>query len=91
VIDLTEYQTNPDSKRYVSYIKGRAGRRVGDFFFDFLGIQDGIDIKMQNNILMQAVNDFINDQSAELDEALSIRKQVKTHCFDVANLGEEVD
>ncbi|HAT8515228.1 TPA: nucleoid-associated protein YejK [Vibrio vulnificus] len=91
VVNITEYQTNPDSKRYVSYIKGRAGRRVGDFFFDFLGIQNGIDIKMQNTILMQAVNDFINDQTTEQDEALLIRKQVKAHCFDVAKLGEEVD
>ncbi|MGL4223864.1 MAG: nucleoid-associated protein [Vibrio sp.] len=91
VIDLTEYQANPDSKRYVSYIKGGACRRVSDFFFDFLGIQDGIDIKMQNNALLQAVNDFINDQRADLDDALSVRKQVKTHCFDVAKLGEEVN
>ncbi len=91
MINLTEYQTNPNQLRYVTFLKGRSGRGVSDFFLDFLGLDIGFETKLQNQILMQAVQDFISDQQADQEEALAIRKQVKTHCFDVAKLGEELD
>lgn len=34
-IDLTEWETNPESKRYLTFLKGRVGRKVSDFFMDF--------------------------------------------------------
>lgn len=34
-IDMTEWETNPQSQRYLSYLKGRVGRKVADFFMDF--------------------------------------------------------
>lgn len=57
-VDITEYQTNTDSRRYISFIKGRIGRKVSDFFMDFLGAAEGIDVKLQNQLLIQAVNEY---------------------------------
>lgn len=91
VINLTEYQTSTNSQRNVTFLKGRAGRSVSDFFLDFLGLEVGLEPKQQNQILMQAVQDFIGDQQADKDEALAIRKQVKDFCFDAAKHGEELD
>ncbi len=34
-IDLSSYETDKESKRYLSYIKGRVGRKVADFFWTF--------------------------------------------------------
>lgn len=34
-IDLTEWETNPESTRYLTFLKGRVGRKVADFFMDF--------------------------------------------------------
>lgn len=31
-IDLSSYETDKESKRYLSYIKGRVGRKVADFW-----------------------------------------------------------
>lgn len=31
-IDLSTYQTDKDSNRYLTYVKGRVGRKVADFF-----------------------------------------------------------
>ncbi len=31
-IDLSSYETDKESNRYLSYIKGRVGRKVADFF-----------------------------------------------------------
>ena len=34
-IDLFDYKENGQGNRYISFIKGRAGRKVSDFFLDF--------------------------------------------------------
>ena len=31
-IDLTDWRVQPENNRYVSFIKGRMGRKVSDFF-----------------------------------------------------------
>lgn len=40
-IDLTE-ETNPESTRYLTFLKGRVGRKVADFFMDFTGASEGL-------------------------------------------------
>ena len=35
-IDLTEWETNPESTRYLTFLKGRVGRKVADFFMDYM-------------------------------------------------------
>ncbi len=47
-IDLTEWETNPESTRYLTFLKGRVGRKVADFFMDFLGASEGLNAKAQN-------------------------------------------
>ncbi|GAB7214047.1 hypothetical protein OS42_06580 [Dickeya oryzae] len=36
-IDLTEWETSPESTRYLTFLKGRVGRKVSDFFYGFPG------------------------------------------------------
>ncbi|PWI34869.1 nucleoid-associated protein YejK [Vibrio albus] len=89
-IDLTTFETDPDSNRYISFLKGRVGRKVADFFFDFLQIERGLDVKAQNQVLVQAVEDFIADDQLDKEESLSLRKQVKDYCKGQHSSGEEV-
>lgn len=49
-IDLTEWETNPESTRYLTFLKGRVGRKVADFFMDFLGASEGLNAKAQNKV-----------------------------------------
>lgn len=65
-IDLTEWETNPESTRYLTFLKGRVGRKVSDFFMDFLGAAEGLDTKAQNRGLLQAVDDYCAE--AQLDK-----------------------
>ncbi|MGU0160632.1 nucleoid-associated protein [Escherichia coli] len=44
-IDLTEWETNAESTRYLAFLKGRVGRKVADFFMDFLGASEGLNAK----------------------------------------------
>ncbi|SHE99013.1 nucleoid-associated protein YejK [Vibrio gazogenes] len=89
-IDLSLYQSDPDSNRYLTYIKGRVGRKVADFFLDFLQADVGLDSKQQNLVLMQAVEDFCSDAQFEKDETITYKKQVYDYCNEQIKSGDEV-
>lgn len=88
-IDLTEYQINSESNRYVQFLKGRAGRGVSDFFIDFLGLDITFDKKHQNQVLMQAVEDYLSS-TCEQDDRQHVRKAIKECCFSANKSGDEV-
>ncbi len=67
-IDLSTWETDPASNRYLSFIKGRVGRKVADFFLDFLQAEVGMDSKQQNQVLMQAVEDYCDDARLDKEE-----------------------
>lgn len=89
-IDLSRYETDPESNRYLTYIKGRVGRKVADFFLDFLQAEVGLDTKKQNQVLMQAVDDYCADAQLNKEEAVSYRKQVHDFCNEQLKAGDEV-
>ncbi|WP_217524305.1 nucleoid-associated protein YejK [Vibrio metschnikovii] len=89
-VDLSSFETDKSSNRYLSYIKGRVGRKVSDFFLDFLQAEVGLDPKQQNQVLMQAIEDFCSDAKLEKEEAISYKKQVYDYCNDQIKSGDEV-
>ncbi|ASG07881.1 nucleoid-associated protein YejK [Vibrio anguillarum] len=89
-LDLSSFETDKNSNRYLAYIKGRVGRKVSDFFLDFLQADVGLDTKVQNQVLMQAVQDFCTDSKLEKDEAIGYKKQVYDYCNEQIKAGEEV-
>jgi len=90
-IDLTEWRQNSDSKRYLSFIKGRAGRKVSDFFLDFLGCTEGMDAKIQNSGLMRAVDEFCHVAELDAGEAMQAREQVAQYCNEQIKEGCEIE
>lgn len=89
-IDLSCYETDSESNRYLTYIKGRVGRKVADFFLDFLQAEIGLDTKKQNLVLMQAVDDYCADSQLNKEETVAYRKQVHDYCNDQLKAGDEV-
>ncbi|WCE28778.1 nucleoid-associated protein YejK [Vibrio sp. SCSIO 43137] len=90
-IDLSAYETDSDSNRYLTYIKGRVGRKVADFFLDFLQAEVGLDSKQQNLVLMQAVDDFCTDAQLDKQETNEYKKQVFDYCSEQLKANEEVE
>ncbi|MFB9133685.1 nucleoid-associated protein YejK [Vibrio olivae] len=90
-LDLSSYDTDKESNRYLSYVKGRVGRKVADFFLDFLQAEVGLDVKQQNQVLMQAVQDFCADSKLEKEEAVQYKKQVYDYCNEQIKSGDEVE
>ncbi|HFT8693619.1 TPA: nucleoid-associated protein YejK [Proteus mirabilis] len=89
-IDLTEWETSPDSLRYLTFLKGRVGRKVSDFFMDFLGAQEGLNTKVQNKGLLQAVDDFCEASDMNKQERQTCREQVYSYCNEQLQSGEEI-
>ncbi|MCW2479815.1 nucleoid-associated protein YejK [Candidatus Symbiopectobacterium sp. NZEC135] len=90
-IDLTEWETNPESQRYLTFLKGRVGRKVADFFMDFLGASAGLDTKAQNRGLLQAVDDYCADAQLDKNERQQYRQQVYSYCNEQLQAGEEIE
>jgi len=42
-INISEWQNNKQSKQYISFIKGKNGKKVSEYFRDFIGCQEGVD------------------------------------------------
>lgn len=89
-IDLSSWETDADSNRYLTFIKGRVGRKIADFFLDFLQAEVGMDSKAQNQVLMQAVEDFCADSRLDKEEKQQYRKQVYDYCNGQLQSGDEV-
>lgn len=90
-IDLNGLATLPEENRYISFIKGRAGRKVADFFLDFLGCEEGIDARQQSQVMLSAVEDYLSEQAYEKTEKDELRKQVFDYCNDCISSGSDAD
>ncbi|MDO4430205.1 MAG: nucleoid-associated protein YejK [Lonepinella koalarum] len=89
-INLTDLQLNADSNRYLTFIKGRVGRKIGDFFMDFLGAESGLDPQVQNQCLLQAVNDYCEQGELNSEQTQAIKKQAFDYCKGQIKIGEEI-
>ena len=79
-MDVTDYQRSPESNRYLSFIKGRAGRKVSDFFLEFLGAREGLDQRLQNCVLIQAVKDYCDEAALPAETQIESRKRIQAYC-----------
>ncbi len=89
-IDLTEWKADPQSKKYLSFVKGRAGRKIADFFLDFMGCVEGIDAKQQNKVLMQALEDYVHTAELDQTEQQQCRDLVFDYCKAQSSSGDTV-
>ncbi|MFL1449272.1 nucleoid-associated protein YejK [Pseudomonas tritici] len=71
-INLSEWRTNPKSRQYVSFIKGKNGKKVSDYFRDFIGCQESIDGASETRTLLKAFSDFV--ESEDLPEEITREK-----------------
>ncbi len=89
-IDLFDYQQNAEGNRYVSFIKGRAGRKISDFFLDFLGCEEGLNAKEQTQTLVQAVEDYVAINQLDAQEKQQTRKDLLGYCKEQKECSQDV-
>lgn len=89
-IDVTQYQTSPAHNRYVSFIKGRIGRKVSDFFMHFLGCQELVDIKQQNKQLLENVEQYLDSEQFDPEEKQDSRSSLVDYYKEKLDRGEDI-
>lgn len=89
-INLTDMRLNARSNRYLTFIKGRIGRKVGDFFMDFLGSDEGLNPQVQNQCLLQAVSDYCAQGKLNKEQTQAVKKQVFDYCKGQINAGDDI-
>ncbi len=89
-IDLTELATSPEQGKYISFIRGRAGRKVADFFLDFLGAAEGVDPKASSKMVLASVEEYLSASDYDAGEKNDVRKQVYQYCEERAKQGQDV-
>ncbi len=89
-IDLTEWQRVADSNKYISFVKGRAGRKVADFFLDFMGCSEGSNAKAQSKALLEVVEKSLTQQEMDQDQSQQVRELVFNYCSEQLDAGAPV-
>ncbi|OOF48328.1 nucleoid-associated protein YejK [Rodentibacter trehalosifermentans] len=90
-VNLTDLQVNANSNRYLTFIKGRVGRKISDFFMDFLGAEEGLNPQVQNQCLLQAVSDYCEQGELNKEQTQAVKKQVFEYCKGQLAGGEEIE
>lgn len=90
-IDLTLLKRDPEANRYISFIKGRVGRKVSDFFLDFMGAKEGFDAKVQNQGLLKAVEEFCEKQELPTEQKQEVREVTFNYCKEQIKEGQDID
>lgn len=88
-IDLSEYQLQSQDK-YISFIRGRAGRKIADFFLDFLGCEESTDARENSKVVLASVEEYISAAEFDAAEKNDARKQVFSYCEERAKAGQDV-
>ncbi|MGY2209925.1 nucleoid-associated protein YejK [Pseudomonas pergaminensis] len=89
-INISEWKNNPHSKQYISYLKGKQGRRLNDYFRDFIGCQEGIDGPGETRTLLKAFSDFVESEDLPEESAREKTHTLVSYSCAQAKLGEPV-
>lgn len=68
-VNISEWQGNPASRQYVSFIKPKLGRKACDYFREFIGCQEGVDSPGETRTLLKAFSDFVEKEDLPEESA----------------------
>lgn len=87
-INLSEWQNNKQSRQYISFIKGKNGKKVSDYFRDFIGCQEGVDAPSETRTLLKAFSDFVESEDLAEEEAREKTGALVDYASNQARRGE---
>ena len=89
-INLAEWKQNASSKQYISFIRGRSGKRVSDYFRDFIGCVEGANPEAETTTLLQAFQDYVGEADMEPASIKDKTKAMSGYVSSQARQGEQV-
>ena len=89
-INISEWKNNPQSKQYISFLKGKQGRKLNDYFRDFIGCQEGIDGPGETRTLLKAFSDFVDSEDIVEEAAREKASTLVNYSMAKAKMGEPI-
>jgi len=89
-INLSEWKNNQNSKQYISFIKGKNGKKISDYFRDFIGCQEGVDGPGETRTLLKAFSDFVESEDLPEESAREKTQTLVDYAATQIKLGEPV-
>jgi len=89
-INLSEWQNNAKSKQYISYIQGKGGRKVTEYFRDFIGCQEGVDAPSETRTLLKAFSDFVESEDLPEPSARKMTDTLVNYASSQAKIGDPI-
>ncbi|GED73323.1 nucleoid-associated protein [Pseudomonas fluorescens] len=89
-IKLSEWKGNPKSRQYISFIKGKSGRKANDYFRDFIGCQEGVAGPGETRTLLKAFSDFVESEDLPENSAREKTQTLVSYSIAQSKLGEPV-
>ena len=89
-INISEWRNNPQSRQYISYLKGAKGRKATDYFRDFIGCQEGVDGPGETRTLLKAFSDFVTAEDLHEESAREKTQTLVSYSMAQAKIGEPI-
>lgn len=89
-INISEWQSNTKSRQYISHLKGKSGRKVTEYFRDFIGCQEGIDGPGETRTLLKAFSDFVESEDLPEESAREKTQSLVDYATSQAKIGEPI-
>ena len=88
-INISEWRNNKQSMQYISFIKGKGGKKTSDYFRDFIGCQEGIDSPGETRTLLKAFSDFVESEGMA-EQAREKTETLVDYATSQARIGESM-
>ncbi|MBB3101941.1 nucleoid-associated protein YejK [Azomonas macrocytogenes] len=89
-INLSEWRNNKQSKQYISFIKGKNGKKVSEYFRDFIGCQEGVDAPSETRTLLKAFSDYVESEDLSEEQTKEKTSALVDYASSQARLGEPI-
>ena len=89
-VNISEWQGNPGSKQYVSFIKSKLGRKACDYFREFIGCQEGVDSPGETRTLLKAFGDFVEQEDLPEESAREKTQTLVHYACSQAKIGQSI-
>jgi nucleoid-associated protein len=87
-INLSEWKNNQQSRQYISFIKGKNGKKVSEYFRDFIGCQEGVDGPGETRTLLKAFSDYVESEDLPEEKAREKTSALVGYASSQARIGE---
>ncbi len=88
-INISEWRNNKQSMQYISFIKGKGGKKTSDYFRDLIGCQEGIDSPGETRTLLKAFSDFVESEGMAEQQAREKTETLVDYATSQARIGVE--